>query len=73
VGGVAVSGGRGTLLGALLGVLFLGSIGTALVFLRAESYWEKAIQGAIILVAVASDAINLRKNKTDAGASLASA
>lgn len=72
VGGVAISGGRGTLAGTLIGVLFLGSIGTALVFLRAESYWEKAIQGAIILVAVASDAINLRKKKPDAGAHLAS-
>lgn len=71
VGGVAVSGGRGTLWGTLAGTLLLGSIGTALVFLRAESFWEKAIQGAIILVAVASDALNLRK-KRDAGASVAS-
>lgn len=61
VGGVAISGGRGTLWGVLAGVLFLGSIGTALVFLRTESYWEKAIQGAILLVAVASDALNLRR------------
>jgi rhamnose transport system permease protein len=68
VGGVAVSGGRGSLVGALLGVLFLGSIGTALVFLRAESYWEKAVQGAIILVAVASDSMNLRKKPTLASA-----
>lgn len=72
VGGVAISGGRGTLGGVLIGVVFLGSIGTALLFLKAESYWEKAIQGAIILVAVASDAINLRKKKPDAGAHLAS-
>ncbi|HEX7898498.1 MAG TPA: ABC transporter permease [Planctomycetota bacterium] len=70
VGGVAISGGRGTLAGTLLGTLFLGSIGTALAFLRAESYWERAIQGAIILVAVASDALNLRK-KAHAGASVA--
>ena len=69
VGGVAVSGGRGTLWGALFGVLLLGSIGTALVFLKIEPYWEKAIQGTIILVAVASDALNLRK-KRDAGASV---
>jgi rhamnose transport system permease protein len=73
VGGVAVSGGRGTLAGVLVGVLFLGSIAPALQFLRAEAYWEKTIQGAIILVAVASDAINLRKKKPDAGSSLASA
>ena len=70
VGGVAISGGRGTLIGAFIGVLLLGSIAPALVFLHAQPYWEKAIQGAIILIAVASDAINLRQRR-DVGASLA--
>jgi rhamnose transport system permease protein len=70
VGGVAISGGRGTLIGAFFGVLLLGSIAPALVFLNAQPYWEKAIQGAIILIAVASDAINLRQRR-DVGASLA--
>jgi rhamnose transport system permease protein len=60
VGGVAVSGGRGTLLGPLLGVALLGTIGPALVFLGAQPYWEKAIQGAIILIAVASEALSWR-------------
>jgi len=63
VGGVAVSGGRGTLIGPFVGVLLLGTIGSALVFLGAEAYWAKAIQGAIILLAVASDAFNLRQRK----------
>src|SRR5262249_15550153 len=53
VGGTAISGGRGTLVGALLGVLLLATIGPALVFLGAQAHWEKAIQGAIILLAVA--------------------
>jgi rhamnose transport system permease protein len=44
-------------------VLLLGTIGSALVFLGAEAYWAKAIQGAIILLAVASDALNLRQRK----------
>lgn len=60
VGGVAVSGGRGTLLGSLIGVALLGTIRSSLVFLGAEAYWDKAIQGAIILVAVASDALYRR-------------
>jgi rhamnose transport system permease protein len=63
VGGVTVSGGRGTVLGPFVGVLLLGTIGSALVFLGAEAYWAKAIQGAIILLAVASDAFNLRQRK----------
>jgi rhamnose transport system permease protein len=61
VGGVAISGGRGRLLGVLLGVLLLGTIGNALRFLHAPPYWERTIQGVIILVAVAADAINLRR------------
>jgi rhamnose transport system permease protein len=60
VGGTAISGGRGTLVGTLIGVALLGTIGPALVFLGAEPQWEKAIQGAIILAAVASDALNRR-------------
>jgi rhamnose transport system permease protein len=56
VGGVSVTGGRGTLLGSLIGVALLGSIGPALVFLGTKPQWEKAIQGLIILLAVASDA-----------------
>ncbi len=70
VGGVAISGGRGTLIGPLFGVLLLATIGPALVFFGVEAYWQKAIQGAIILLAVAADALNLRRRK-DAGAGLA--
>ena len=62
VGGTAVSGGRGTLLGTLIGVLLLGGIGPALVHLHAPPQWEKAIQGAIILLAVASDAFRKEHN-----------
>jgi rhamnose transport system permease protein len=57
VGGTAISGGRGTLLGTLVGVALLGSIGPALVFLKTQPQWEKAIQGMIILLAVASGAL----------------
>jgi rhamnose transport system permease protein len=56
VGGTAITGGRGTFTGTLLGVLLLGAIGPALTFLGVSAYWERAIQGAIILGAVAFDA-----------------
>ena len=60
VGGTAITGGRGTLPGTLLGVALLGAIGPALTFLGVSAYWERAIQGAIILLAVAVDAIPRR-------------
>jgi rhamnose transport system permease protein len=60
VGGTAITGGRGTLLGTLLGVTLLGTIGTALTFVGVSPFWEKAIQGAIILAALVSDAVIAR-------------
>ena len=55
VGGTAITGGRGHLFGTLIGVALLGTIGTALTFVGINPFWEKAIQGAIILVALVSD------------------
>jgi rhamnose transport system permease protein len=60
VGGTAIQGGRGTLFGTLIGVALLGTIGTALTFLGINAFWEKALQGAIILAAVASDIVFTR-------------
>lgn len=55
VGGTAITGGRGTLAGTFIGVALLGTIGTALTFTGINPFWEKAIQGAIILAALVSD------------------
>ena len=63
VGGVAITGGRGTLAGTLIGVALLGTIGTALTFGGINPFWEKAIQGAIILAALVSDVALARLEK----------
>ncbi len=60
VGGTSIRGGRGTVAGTLLGVILLGAIGTALTFLGVSAYWEKAIQGGIILAAVSAEAWPMR-------------
>jgi rhamnose transport system permease protein len=64
VGGVAVSGGRGNLIGVFLGLLLLGCINPALIYLHIEAYWEKAIQGAIILLAVIADGLRARRQSS---------
>jgi rhamnose transport system permease protein len=61
VGGAAIRGGRGSFTGTLLGVVLLGAIGPALTFLGVSAYWERALQGAIILAAVALDALRERR------------
>ena len=55
VGGTAITGGRGTLVGTLIGAALLGTIGTALTFLGINPFWERAIQGGIILAALVAD------------------
>ncbi len=63
VGGVAISGGRGTLWGVLLGMLLLANVNPALTHFHQPPYWEKAIQGLVILLAVAADGIRSRRAK----------
>jgi len=64
VGGVAVSGGRGNLWGVFVAVLLLACINPALTYLHVEAYWEKAIQGAVILLAVIFDGLRNRRQTT---------
>jgi len=64
VGGVAITGGRGSLWGAFVGLLLLACISPALIHLHIEAYWEKAIQGAIILLAVVADGVRTRRAKS---------
>jgi rhamnose transport system permease protein len=63
VGGVAISGGRGSVWGAFGGLLLLACIGPALTHLHVEAYWEKAIQGSIILLAVIADGLRIRRQR----------
>jgi rhamnose transport system permease protein len=63
VGGVAISGGRGNLWGAFAGLLLLACVSPALIHLHVEAYWEKAIQGAIILLAVVAEGVRRRQQQ----------
>lgn len=60
VGGTSILGGRGTLLGTLLGVALFGTIGTMLTFLHIDAAWSRALQGAVIVLAVALDRLTER-------------
>jgi rhamnose transport system permease protein len=61
VGGAAVTGGRGTLTGTVLGVALLGMIGPALTFLQVSAQWERALHGLIILTAVVIDSARFNR------------
>ena len=55
VGGVAIFGGSGSVVGAALGALLLSTIGSAIVVLRVPSFWQQAIVGALLIGAIAMD------------------
>jgi ribose/xylose/arabinose/galactoside ABC-type transport system permease subunit len=55
VGGVAIFGGAGTVYCAALGALLLAAIRSALVILQVNPFWEQAINGALLLIAIALD------------------
>ena len=55
VGGVAIFGGTGTVYGAALGALLLGTITSSLIVLRVEAFWQQAAIGALLLLAIGLD------------------
>jgi ribose/xylose/arabinose/galactoside ABC-type transport system permease subunit len=68
VGGVSISGGRGTLVGVILAVLFMTMVRPVLTFLdvgEAGEKWTKAIQGLFIVLAIMSDTIFARRRRKD--------
>lgn len=65
VGGVAISGGVGTVAGAAIGAVLLSTITSALTATRVDKFWQQAIVGVLILAAIVIDRITAirRSNK----------
>ncbi|WP_300073241.1 ABC transporter permease [uncultured Ruegeria sp.] len=61
IGGVSIMGGIGTVQGALLGALFLGIIANALPVVNISPFWQMAISGGAIIIAVV---LNAQANRT---------
>ncbi len=55
IGGVAIFGGSGTVLGAALGALLLNAINSALVVVNVSSFWSEALAGGLLVSAIAFD------------------
>ena len=61
IGGTSLAGGRGTIIGALIGGCFMGVVENAITILAISAYWEQVITGAIIIIAIAIDCIKSRR------------
>ncbi len=60
IGGTSLSGGRGTILGTVLGCLIIGVLNNGLFLLNVSPFWQQVIKGLVILVAVAVDKLPSR-------------
>lgn len=61
IGGVALTGGVGTVIGALFGAIFITTATSAMQFMGVPGFWSSAVIGAVLLVALFADAI-VRRN-----------
>ena len=62
IGGVSIYGGRGTVLGAAIGAVFITVVGNGLNLLGFDYFTAIVVKGAIILLAIGVDAIVTRQN-----------
>lgn len=60
IGGISLQGGRGSLLGALGGVLLMSSIDSALTLTRVSAFWVETSKGLLLLTAVFLDTLKIR-------------
>lgn len=60
IGGASLSGGEGSILGALLGVILLNLISNGLNLLGINVYWQNIVIGGVLIIAVAADSLSHR-------------
>ena len=63
IGGASVNGGSGKVSGTILGAAIMGVLKNALVLLSVSAYWQEAIVGCVIIIAVSMDQFRHRKER----------
>lgn len=66
VGGCAISGGQGSVLGVILGAVFIGTLNNVLPLIQVTTYWQTLIRGFVILVSVVINALSQKSVKRNA-------
>jgi ribose transport system permease protein len=60
IGGTSLSGGRGSVLGTVLGAIIIGVLNNGLVLLNVSPFWQQVVKGFVILIAVIIDKANAK-------------
>jgi ribose transport system permease protein len=62
IGGASLRGGKGTVLGALIGAIIIGVLNNGMVLMDVGVFWSDVVKGSIILLAVSADAITSKNS-----------
>ena len=60
LGGASLYGGRGTIIGTILGVFILGTVNNGMTLIGLSSFWQEVARGSILIAAVAFDQVRIR-------------
>ena len=60
IGGAALSGGEGSVIGAAIGVLLIGMVEDAVVLLNVSVFWQQLVVGVMLIVAVAANVVTTK-------------
>lgn len=60
IGGASLTGGKGTILGAVLGAAIMGVLKNGLILLNVSAYWQQTVLGFVVLLAIAADQFRKR-------------
>ncbi len=63
IGGTSLSGGKGTVMGTVLGAIIIGVLNNGLVLLDVSPFWQQVVKGIVILLAVVIDKANVKNGK----------
>ena len=63
IGGASVNGGIGTVMGPVLGAAIMGVLRNGLVLMNVSAYWQQAVLGVVIVVAVSFDKLQNEQKK----------
>lgn len=66
IGGAAVTGGVGTVVGAVIGAFVMGVLNMGLSIMSVDAAWQQAIKGLVLIAAVAFDLFNKRRSRSSA-------
>jgi ribose transport system permease protein len=64
LGGTSLAGGKGTLIGSLIGVFILRTLDNGLILTNVSSYYQEVARGAVLLLAVGFDQIRIRLGRS---------